>query len=183
MSSAGFATDKLQIWPSSHRVPHCMPHTSLRRRPLTPHLPTHLHLPRTLHTSGMDPYRPNLEAAGRALREFAATRRLHALAHAQVRTLLMYCHVPPLCTACLPQLAAPPEWTDPHEYVPPCTASPPSSTCRLHTLAVRTYYMYFLCVQLSRAASLIPHLSLSDLLLPCPPYRSLLVLPLPLRPP
>ena len=82
--------------------------------PLTP--------PPSLHTSGMDPYRPNLEAAGRTLREFATTRRLHALAHAQVRTLLMYCHVPPLCTACLPQLAAPPEWTDPHEYVPPCTA-------------------------------------------------------------
>ena len=30
----------------------------------------------------MDPHRPNLEAAGRALREFSATRRQLALAHA-----------------------------------------------------------------------------------------------------
>lgn len=32
----------------------------------------------------MDPHRPNLEAAGRALREFAAARRHHALALAQL---------------------------------------------------------------------------------------------------
>ena len=78
--------------PAVHLATECC----LTLPPLTP--------PPSLHTSGMDPYRPNLEAAGRTLREFAVTRRLHALAHAQVCTTAL---LPPH-TVSVPSFSVPP---------------------------------------------------------------------------